>query len=79
MGWLDRLLSSGSDDDDVSIRPDAGMGFRAGIMREAVERAEARAGAEAVGGVALHPRRPRVALQRPAVAPTQAQAVGSCW
>lgn len=38
MGWLDRLLSSGSDDDDVSVRPDAGMGFRAGIMREAVER-----------------------------------------
>ena len=39
MGWLDRLLSgSRGYGDEVVTRPDAGMEFRAGIRREALER-----------------------------------------
>ena len=43
MGWLDRLLSGSSGyDDDVVTRPDAGMEFRAGIMRDAQAREKRR-------------------------------------
>ncbi|WP_436795509.1 hypothetical protein [Actinospongicola halichondriae] len=46
MGFLDRLLRSGAADDDVVVRHDAGMEFRAGILREARDREERRKATE---------------------------------
>ncbi len=51
MGFLDRFLRAGSDDDDVVVRSDAGMEFRAEIMREARDQEERRAATEPPGRV----------------------------